>query len=161
MLRIPHCLDSRLTDGGKFASPTHRPRSTPQKRYCYASGTHFCYRLSEPQGLVRPERLGPRKISKFITSINFSQLWSWRIITYHFWNFGGFQSYCITLRISIESWPQECLGYWEQSDEHKYFFIQRPCQYFPFPEDVSYAVLFGKIVSIQYLNSIKADKPVF
>jgi hypothetical protein len=29
MLRIPHCLDSRLTDGGKLVSPTHRPRSTP------------------------------------------------------------------------------------------------------------------------------------
>jgi hypothetical protein len=25
MLRIPHCLDNRLTDGGKVVSPTHRP----------------------------------------------------------------------------------------------------------------------------------------
>jgi hypothetical protein len=25
ILRIPHCLDSRLTDGGKIVSPTHRP----------------------------------------------------------------------------------------------------------------------------------------
>jgi hypothetical protein len=25
MLRIPHCLDSRLTDGGKVVRPTHRP----------------------------------------------------------------------------------------------------------------------------------------
>jgi hypothetical protein len=31
MLRIPHCLDSRLTDGGWVVSPTHRPHSTPQK----------------------------------------------------------------------------------------------------------------------------------
>jgi hypothetical protein len=31
---------------------------TPQKHYFYASGTHFCYRLSKPQGLVRPEGLG-------------------------------------------------------------------------------------------------------
>jgi hypothetical protein len=30
MLRIPHCLDSRLTDGGKFVSLTHVLRSTPQ-----------------------------------------------------------------------------------------------------------------------------------
>jgi hypothetical protein len=30
---IPHCLDSRLTDGGKFVSRTHRPRSTPQKLF--------------------------------------------------------------------------------------------------------------------------------
>jgi hypothetical protein len=32
--------------------------STPQKHYFYVSGTHFCYRLSKPQGLARPERLG-------------------------------------------------------------------------------------------------------
>jgi hypothetical protein len=25
MLRIPHCLANRLTDGGKVVSPTHRP----------------------------------------------------------------------------------------------------------------------------------------
>jgi hypothetical protein len=24
-LRIPHCIDNRLTDGGKVVSPTHRP----------------------------------------------------------------------------------------------------------------------------------------
>jgi hypothetical protein len=35
-------LDNRLTDGGTFVSPTHRPRSTPQKHYFSASGTHFC-----------------------------------------------------------------------------------------------------------------------
>jgi hypothetical protein len=33
MLRIPHCLDNRLIDGGKFVSPTHRPHFTPQKHY--------------------------------------------------------------------------------------------------------------------------------
>jgi hypothetical protein len=33
MLRIQHCLDSRLTDGGKVVSPTYRQRSTPHKRY--------------------------------------------------------------------------------------------------------------------------------
>jgi hypothetical protein len=42
MLRIPHCLDNRLTDGGKVVSPTHWPHSTPQKHYFSASGTHFC-----------------------------------------------------------------------------------------------------------------------
>jgi hypothetical protein len=51
LLRISHCLHNRLTDGGEVVSPTHRPRSTPQKRYFSVSGTHFCYRLSEPQGL--------------------------------------------------------------------------------------------------------------
>jgi hypothetical protein len=57
-LRIPPCLDNRLTDGGKVLSLTHRPCSTPQEYYSSASDTHFCYRLSEPQGLVRPEGLG-------------------------------------------------------------------------------------------------------
>jgi hypothetical protein len=41
MLRIPHCLDSRFTDGSKAVSPTHQPCSTLQKRYFSASGTHF------------------------------------------------------------------------------------------------------------------------
>jgi hypothetical protein len=41
MLRIPHCLDSRLTDGDKVVSLTHRPRSIPQN-IVSASGTHFC-----------------------------------------------------------------------------------------------------------------------
>jgi hypothetical protein len=58
MLKIPHCLDSRLTDSGKVVSPTHPLHLTPQKHYFYVSGTHFCYRLSKPQGLVRPEGLG-------------------------------------------------------------------------------------------------------
>jgi hypothetical protein len=30
MLRIPHCLDNRLTDGGKVISPTHPPQFTTQ-----------------------------------------------------------------------------------------------------------------------------------
>jgi hypothetical protein len=42
MLRIPHCLDNRLTDGSKVVSPTHWPHFTPQKHYFSASGTHFC-----------------------------------------------------------------------------------------------------------------------
>jgi hypothetical protein len=41
MLRIPQCLDNRLRDDGKVVSPTHKPRSTPQKHFS-ASGTHFC-----------------------------------------------------------------------------------------------------------------------
>jgi hypothetical protein len=64
MLRILHCLDSRLTEGGKVVSPTHPPHPTPQKHdYFYVSGTHFFYRLSKPQGLVRPEGLGNLKIT--------------------------------------------------------------------------------------------------
>jgi hypothetical protein len=54
MLRIPHCLDNRNTDGGKVVCLMH---STPQKHYFSVSGTHFCYRLSKPQGVVRLEGL--------------------------------------------------------------------------------------------------------
>jgi hypothetical protein len=58
MLRIPHSLHNRLTDGGKILSPRYRPCSNPQKQYYFsASGTRFCYRLNEPQGLAQPERL--------------------------------------------------------------------------------------------------------
>jgi hypothetical protein len=39
----------------------HRPRSTPQKHYFSASGTHFCYKLNKLQGLVLP---GGLRISK-------------------------------------------------------------------------------------------------
>jgi hypothetical protein len=42
ILRIPRCLDNRLTDAGKVDSPTHRPRSTPQKYYFSALGNNFC-----------------------------------------------------------------------------------------------------------------------
>jgi hypothetical protein len=58
MLRIPHCLDNRLANGGKFVSPTLRPLSTTQKYYFPASDTNFCYSLSTPQGPVRLEGLG-------------------------------------------------------------------------------------------------------
>jgi hypothetical protein len=61
MLRIPHCLDKRLVDGGKVVSLTHPPHFTPQKHYYNVSGTHFCERLGEPQDLVRPEGLGKLK----------------------------------------------------------------------------------------------------
>jgi hypothetical protein len=61
MLRIPHRLDNRLTEGGKVVSYTHRPHSTPQKNYSSDSGTHFCQRLSNLQGLVLPEGLGKLK----------------------------------------------------------------------------------------------------
>jgi hypothetical protein len=46
MSRLPHFLDSRLTDGGEVVSPTHQPPFTPRK----IPGTHFCWRLSRPQG---------------------------------------------------------------------------------------------------------------
>jgi hypothetical protein len=42
MLGIPHCVDSRPTDGSEVS----------------ASRTHFLYRLGKPWGLVWPEGLG-------------------------------------------------------------------------------------------------------
>jgi hypothetical protein len=42
MLRIPHCLDTRLTEGDKVVSLKPRPRSTSQKHNFSASSTHFC-----------------------------------------------------------------------------------------------------------------------
>jgi hypothetical protein len=32
MLRIPHCIDKRLTDGGEVVSPMQQPHSAPQKK---------------------------------------------------------------------------------------------------------------------------------
>jgi hypothetical protein len=62
MLRIPHCLDNRLTDGGKIVSPTHPSHFIPQYNYYFSvSAIHFCKRLSKPQGLVQPEGLGKFK----------------------------------------------------------------------------------------------------
>jgi hypothetical protein len=51
----------RLTDDGKFVSPSHLPRSTPQKHYFSASGTHFCKTLKKTQDLMRPEGLDKLK----------------------------------------------------------------------------------------------------
>jgi hypothetical protein len=67
MVRIPHCLDSRLTDGGEVVSRMHRPHSTPQIHFF--SGTYFCYRLSKLQVLVRLEGLGKlRKLKDLIVT---------------------------------------------------------------------------------------------
>jgi hypothetical protein len=59
---------------GDEVSPTHLPRSTPHEHYFSPSGTHFCWRLSKLQGLVRLEGLGKlgggggRKKNKSFTS---------------------------------------------------------------------------------------------
>jgi hypothetical protein len=42
MLRIPHCLDNQLTDGGEVISLTHQPRSRTQKYYVSISDTDIC-----------------------------------------------------------------------------------------------------------------------
>jgi hypothetical protein len=40
MLRIPHCLDNQLTDGGKVFSPMHQQNFTPH--------THFFFFFTFP-----------------------------------------------------------------------------------------------------------------
>jgi hypothetical protein len=62
MLRIPLCLDNRLTDGYKV-SLTRLPRFAPQKLYFSVSGTQFC----KLQGLVRLE--GVDQLKKFVQLI--------------------------------------------------------------------------------------------
>jgi hypothetical protein len=57
VIRIPHCLNNLLTDGGKLVSLAHR-------HHFSASGTHFCQRISEAQCLLRPEGLA--KLKKLI-----------------------------------------------------------------------------------------------
>jgi hypothetical protein len=51
--RIPHFLDNRLTDGGEVVILTRRPRFTPGR----SSGTHFCWRLDQPQGHSADRRI--------------------------------------------------------------------------------------------------------
>jgi hypothetical protein len=36
MLRIPHFLENRLTDGGEVVSPTNWPSYTPQEDFWYS-----------------------------------------------------------------------------------------------------------------------------
>jgi hypothetical protein len=55
-------------DGINVVSLTHQPHFTPQKHYFSASGNNFSWKLSKPQGLVRPEGLGKLKKKKSFTS---------------------------------------------------------------------------------------------
>jgi hypothetical protein len=52
MSRRPHFLVSLLTDAGEVVNLTRRPPFTPQED----SWSHFCYRLSRPQGHSRAGR---------------------------------------------------------------------------------------------------------
>jgi hypothetical protein len=54
----PHFLDCRLTHGGEVVSLKRGPLFTPRK----IPGTHFCYRLTRPQGHSKAGRI--RSIEK-------------------------------------------------------------------------------------------------
>jgi hypothetical protein len=63
MLRIPHCLDNRLSGVREVVWITRRPRSTTQKQFFFLLLVLISVkRLSKLQGLVRPE--GLRKLRK-------------------------------------------------------------------------------------------------
>jgi hypothetical protein len=62
-LGVSRVRDSRISrqpahEGGKVASPTHRPSLPPGR----ISGTHFCSRLSRPQGHNATARINSLKI---------------------------------------------------------------------------------------------------
>jgi hypothetical protein len=70
ILRFPHSPENRLKVGGKIVGFTRRPPLyLPEIFFIFACGTHFCQKLSKPQGLVRPERSG--KLIKIICLIGF------------------------------------------------------------------------------------------
>jgi hypothetical protein len=65
ILRIPHCLDNQLTDGGNVVSPTHPPHFTPPRNtiiFMFLVSISVRGRV-KPQSLVRPEGLGKFKNS--------------------------------------------------------------------------------------------------
>ena len=56
--RVPGARGSQISrqsahEGGKFVSPTHRPPLPPEN----IPGTHFCWRLSSPQGHTAAGRI--------------------------------------------------------------------------------------------------------
>jgi hypothetical protein len=55
MSRLPHFLDSQLTDSGKVVSLMRWPSFTPMM----IPGTHFCWRPSRPQGHSAAGRIRP------------------------------------------------------------------------------------------------------
>jgi hypothetical protein len=62
MLRIPHCLDNRLTGSAEFVSLTRRPRFTTQEDSWYSI-------LSEAESTPRPQSgLKELSIKKPVTS---------------------------------------------------------------------------------------------
>jgi hypothetical protein len=66
MSKLPHFLDSWLTDGSEVVSLIHRQHFTPRK----IPGTHYCQRLHKPQGHSAYEKIRSIKKSSDIIGIN-------------------------------------------------------------------------------------------
>jgi hypothetical protein len=58
-------------EGGKFVSPKHRPPLPPGN----IPGAHFCWRLSRPQGHMRPEGLCQWNIPVTASAIEPATFW--------------------------------------------------------------------------------------
>jgi hypothetical protein len=65
MLKLPHYLDNQLRDDGEAVSLMHQPPFTPRK----IPGTHFCSRLSRPQGHSAAGKIGSIKKSMISSGI--------------------------------------------------------------------------------------------
>jgi hypothetical protein len=74
MLRISHCLDNRLTDGGKAISLKHRQRSTPQRHYFLLLLLISVRGWVNPQGLLWLEGLGKLKTFIHLTGFRTNDL---------------------------------------------------------------------------------------
>jgi hypothetical protein len=66
MLRIPHCLDNRLTDGGNVVSPTIRPHFTLQKHLFFCFWNSFLLEVGQTPGPSEAGRIFKSK--KFSSS---------------------------------------------------------------------------------------------
>jgi hypothetical protein len=63
MLRIPHCPDNRLKNGGEVVSLMHWLRSIPHKHFLFLSLVLTFVRGCKPQDPTQPERSG--KVLRF------------------------------------------------------------------------------------------------
>jgi hypothetical protein len=113
--RLARCLDTRLTDGGKVVSPTHRPRCTPHKHFS-PSGNHFFQRLSKLQDLVRPQGLGARKFVH-LTGFRTRDLPDCSIAPWRVWNTvhsPGLKKATILIRfVTLSRHTMECRDGWK------------------------------------------------
>jgi hypothetical protein len=77
MLIIPHCLDNRLTDGGKVVRTMHPQHFTPQKHYYfYVPGTHFCLLVLNYFSITARRYMGKIRYNSNVLVLNLDTRWS-------------------------------------------------------------------------------------